>query len=150
MPTVCPTVAIKQILWKAVREFWIALLPYFEKWQEIKALPDQISDLKQRVTELDQRCTALELAAENGDKQRQQISIDLQVKQQEIAELQMMLREANERNTEERERSRVLLARHSASVRPPPLANCFEVLIHQGINLGNQIPCSGQATQKRA
>jgi hypothetical protein len=105
----------QEILWKAVREFWIALVPLFEDWQQIKVLSGQVSDLKQRVTELDQRCAALELAADNENKQRQQHTKKLQVREREVAELQMMLRDADERNREERERNRVLLARHSAS-----------------------------------
>jgi hypothetical protein len=109
---------LQEILWKAVREFWIALVPLFEDWQQIKVLSGQVSDLKQRVTELDQRCAALELAADNENKQRQQHTKKLQVREREVAELQMMLRDADERNREERERNRVLLARHSASVRP--------------------------------
>lgn len=101
-----------------MREFWIALVPFFEEWQQIRGLPDQVSDLKRHVTELDERCTVLELAAEREHKQRQQHSNSLQDKEREIEEVQMTLRDANERNTEERERYRVLLARYSASVRP--------------------------------
>ena len=110
-------------------------------------LPGQVSGLKQRIMELDQRGAALELAAENETKQRRQNAKKLQAKEREIEELQMMLRDVKERNREERERNRVLLARHSASVRPL-LADYFEVLIH--INSGNQISGSGQTTQKRA
>jgi septal ring factor EnvC (AmiA/AmiB activator) len=101
-----------------VREFWIALVPFFEEWQQIRVLPDQVSDLKQHVKELDERCAVLELAVEREYKQRQQHSKRLQAKEQEIEQVQMTLRDANERSTEERERYRVLLARHSASVRP--------------------------------
>ena len=120
-PTLCLLYVprwLQEILWKAVREFWIALVPIFEDWQQIKVLPGQVSDLKQRIMELDQRGAALELAAENENKQRRQHAKKLQVKEREIEELQMLLRDANERNREERERNRVLLARHSASVRP--------------------------------
>lgn len=102
-----------------MREFWIALVPFFEDWQQIKVLPGQIAELKQRILELDERCAALELMAENEIKQSQQHTKKLQVREREVAELQMMLRDANELNREERERNRVLLARHSASVRPP-------------------------------
>lgn len=105
----------QEILWKAVREFWIALVPFFEDWQQIKVLPGQIAELKQRILELDERCAALELMAENEIKQSQQHTKKLQVREREVAELQMMLRDANELNREERERNRVLLARHSAS-----------------------------------
>ncbi|KAF8273049.1 hypothetical protein EI94DRAFT_47325 [Lactarius quietus] len=105
----------QEILWKAVREFWIVLVPFFEEWQEIRVLPGQVSDLKQNITELDQRCAALELVAENESKQRQQHTKKLLAKEREIAELQTVLHNANQRNTEERERYRVLLARHSAS-----------------------------------
>jgi hypothetical protein len=101
-----------------VREFWINLVPFFEEWQQIRALPGQVSDLKQRMKVLDERCAALELEAETEDKQRQQHAKKLKVREREVAELQMMFRDANERNREERERNRVLLARHSASVRP--------------------------------
>lgn len=101
-----------------MREFWIALVPFFEEWQQIRVLPDQVSDLKQHVTELDQRCAALEQSVEREHKQRQQHSKSLHAKEREIEQLQMTLRDANERSTEERERYRVLLARHSASVRP--------------------------------
>jgi len=100
-----------------VREFWIALVPFFEECQKIKDLPDQISAFKQQVKELDERCAVLERAAETQHKQRQQHSKSLEAKDREIAELKMLLRNADEKSTEERERYRVLLARHSASVR---------------------------------
>ncbi|KAN0130891.1 hypothetical protein V8E53_011269 [Lactarius tabidus] len=105
----------QEILWKAVREFWINLVPFFEEWQRIRVLPGRISDLQQRVKELDERCAALELQVETEDKQRQQHAKKLKLREREVEELQMMLRDANERNREERERNRVLLARHSAS-----------------------------------
>ena len=108
-----------------MREFWITLVPFYEEWQRNRGLPAQVSDLKQRVMELDQRCSsldqrcsALKLAAENRDKQTQQHAENMEDKEREIVQLQMTLREVNERNTEERERHRVLLARHRASVRP--------------------------------
>ena len=100
-----------------MREFWITLVPLYEEWQRNRGLPAQISDLKQRVMELDQRCYALEVAAENRDKQMQQHAENMEDKEREIAQLQMTLREVNERSTEEQERHRVLLARHRASVR---------------------------------
>jgi hypothetical protein len=101
-----------------VREFWINLVPFYEEWQQNRALLGQVPDLKQQAMELNQRCAALELAAENQEKQTQQIAENMQDKQREIVHLQRTLREVNERNTEERERHRVLLARHRASVRP--------------------------------
>ncbi|KAI9458188.1 hypothetical protein BJY52DRAFT_440424 [Lactarius psammicola] len=105
----------QEILWGSVREFWIALVPCFEEWQKIKDLPDQILAFKQEVKELDERCAVLERAAETQHKQRQQHSKSLEAKDREITELKMLLSDANEKSTEERERYRVLLARHSAS-----------------------------------
>jgi len=103
-----------------VREFWIGLVPYFEEWQQYKALPDQVSGLKQHVTELDERCATLELAVEREHKQMRQHSKSLRAKDRELAELKTTLHEVEEKDTEERERHRALLARHRASVRSTP------------------------------
>ncbi|KAI9440631.1 hypothetical protein H4582DRAFT_2074416 [Lactarius indigo] len=105
----------QEILWKSVREFWMTLIPFFEEWQNVKDLPDQISAFKQQAMELDKRCAVLERTAEIQLEQREQYSKSLDAKDREIAELKMMLRDADEKSTEERERYRVLLARHSAS-----------------------------------
>ncbi|KAH9000394.1 hypothetical protein EDB92DRAFT_497778 [Lactarius akahatsu] len=105
----------QEILWKSVREFWTTLVPFFEEWQNIKDLPDQISAFKQQIKELDARCAVLERTTEIHLKQREQYSKSLDAKDREIAELKMTLRDAEEKSTEERERYRVLLARHSAS-----------------------------------
>lgn len=105
----------QEILWKAVREFWLDLVPFFEQWRQYKALPDQVSALQQHVTEVDQRCVVLELAVESQHKERQLYSKCLRARDREIAEIRMTLRDANEKITVERERYRVLLARHSAS-----------------------------------
>ncbi|KAH9066755.1 hypothetical protein EDB87DRAFT_1678604 [Lactarius vividus] len=105
----------QEILWKSVREFWMTLIPFFEEWQNIKDLPDQISAFKQQIKELDERCAVFEKTTEIQLKQREQYSKRLEAKDREIAELKMTLRDADEKSTEERERYRVLLARHSAS-----------------------------------
>ncbi|KAH9004802.1 hypothetical protein EDB86DRAFT_1990438 [Lactarius hatsudake] len=105
----------QEILWKSVREFWTTLVPFFEEWQNVKDLPDQISAFKQQIKELDARCAVLERTTETHLKQQEQHSKSLEAKNREIAELKMTLRDADEKSTEERERYRVLLARHSAS-----------------------------------
>ena len=115
----------------------MALVPYFEEWQQIRVLPDQVSALKQHVTVLDQRCADLELSAESENKQRQQHSKKLQAKEREVEELKMTLRDVNARSSEERKRYRELLARHTATVRPAASQFLRENSIHQRINLGN-------------
>ncbi|KAI0305834.1 hypothetical protein B0F90DRAFT_929774 [Multifurca ochricompacta] len=63
----------QEILWKAVREFWLRLVPFFEQWDQCKELRNRLPSLEERLNVLDQTCSRLQLEVESERNQTQQL-----------------------------------------------------------------------------
>ncbi|KAH9976019.1 hypothetical protein BGW80DRAFT_76180 [Lactifluus volemus] len=105
----------QEILWKAVREFWLSLVPYFEQLDRCEELQKAITGLQQRMDVLDQTCTSLRSEVEKERNQAQRYFHTLKDKDQEIAELRMALRRVEDENEWERQRHHTVLAHLRAS-----------------------------------
>jgi chromosome segregation ATPase len=107
---------LQEIIWKAVREFWLKLVTDFEQLELFKGFQDKISSFEQRVRLLGDTCTRLSLQVENERDRVQQYMNKLDDKTLEIEKLTMALRDADDEKERERERQQVLIARLRASV----------------------------------
>ena len=126
-------------MWKAVREFWLSLVPHIEQLDQFKGLRDQMAILKQRVNVLDQRCAKFYSEAEKSRELAQQRGSELEDKDRDIKELRMTLREVNDQNERERRQHHVALARFRASVGRIPTGSTlpFPCHAHRLYNVGD-------------
>jgi chromosome segregation ATPase len=106
----------QEIIWTAVREFWLRLVTGFERLENYKGIQEKISNLEQRLTVFEEMCPQLRLEAENERDRVEQYMVKLDDKTREIERLTMVLRDAEDEKERERERQHVLVARLRASV----------------------------------
>jgi hypothetical protein len=138
----------QEIIWKAVRAFWMNLVTDFKRLDEHEDFRAQISSLGQSVESLDNTCSRLLLEAEKERNQAKQYLAVVASQTREIDNLVVALRTADDEASQERERQHVLIARLRASVRlksnlrlPPDAHRLDEFLV----TLGNQTTCPNQA-----
>ncbi|KAI0255955.1 hypothetical protein BJV78DRAFT_585302 [Lactifluus subvellereus] len=101
----------QEIVWKAVREFWLSLVPYLGQLDRIKKLEIDTIDLRHSLNISVHTTAELRSEVETWRDLAQQCTHKLEDKDQEIAELKMALREVDD----ERDRHHVVLARLRAS-----------------------------------
>ena len=111
-----PLTLPQEIIWTAVREFWLKLVTDFERLEICKGLQEKVSTFERRMTGLDERYTRLSLEIENERDRVQQYMDKLDDKTREVERLTMALRDADDEKERERERQQVLVARLRASV----------------------------------
>ena len=111
LPHLYPSVITfqQEIVWEAVREFWLRLVDDLVELNQLRDFQDQISDLKQYSGLIDERCSKLSL-------ETKRIADILEDKTRETEMLTVALRKAQDGAEEERESQRVLVARLRASV----------------------------------
>ncbi|KAH9995497.1 hypothetical protein BJV77DRAFT_222342 [Russula vinacea] len=105
----------QEIIWKAVREFWLRLVTDFEQMDQCR---EEKSSLEQRMEVLEEfrgRCSRLQLEVERQRSQAQQYANRLEGKSREIERLTTALRNVDDDVKQERERQDVLIARLRAS-----------------------------------
>jgi chromosome segregation ATPase len=114
----------QEIIWKAVRAFWMTLVTDFEKLDEHEGFRAQIfrfqaqmSGFEERMDALDNRHSRLQLEVEKERNQAQQYLAVIEDKTREIDRLTVALRTADDEASQEQERQHVLIARLRASVR---------------------------------
>jgi len=106
----------QEIIWTAVQEFWLRLVPDFERLEICKGLQEKMSNFERRMTGFDEMCSRLLLEIENERDRGQQYMDKLDDKTREIEKLTMALRDAEDEKERERDRQQVLVARLRASV----------------------------------
>lgn len=109
----------QEIIWKAVRAFWMNLVADFAKLDEFEEFRVQISRLEQRMEDLEMlknTRSGLLLEVEKERNRAQQYLAVVEDKTREIDKLIVALRNAQDEAEEEREQQHVLIARLRASV----------------------------------
>jgi len=99
-----------------VQEFWLRLVPDFERLEICKGLQEKMSNFERRMTGFDEMCSRLLLEIENERDRVQQYMDKLDDKTREIEKLTLALRDAEDEKERERDRQQVLVARLRASV----------------------------------
>jgi hypothetical protein len=154
----------QEIVWKAVREFWLRLVRDLELLDGVKDLRDSILSMEQRINVLDEARSRKDEAysrllqeAEKERSQARQYADKLEDNTREIQRLTVALRNADDEAKREQERQHVLVSRLRASVcfnriytfRVMPIGVLDFFWGTAGFrNLGNEIPWSGQTAQK--
>ncbi len=107
----------QEIVWKAVRAFWMNLVPDFERLDHYEDFLAQISSIEKRMEALEKTSSGHQLEVEKERNRAQQYLAVVEDKTQETVRLTTALRTADEEAKEERKRQHVLIARLRASVR---------------------------------
>ncbi|KAF8475173.1 hypothetical protein DFH94DRAFT_114831 [Russula ochroleuca] len=105
----------QEIIWNAVREFWLRLVVDFEQMDQCR---NEKSSLQRRIAVLEEfrgRCSGLQLEVEQQRSQAQVYADRLEDKSREIERLTEALRNVDDDVKQERERKDVLIARLRAS-----------------------------------
>jgi hypothetical protein len=74
----------QEIIWTAVREFWLRLVTGFERLENYKGIQEKISNLEQRLTVFEEMCPQLRLEVENEGDRVEQYMVKLDDKTREI------------------------------------------------------------------
>ena len=111
-----PLTLLQEIIWTAVREFWLKLVTGFEQLETFKGLQEKVFTIERRLTGFDERCSRLLLEIENERDRGQRYMDKLDDKTREVERLTMALRDAEDEKQRERDRQQVLVARLRASV----------------------------------
>ncbi|KAH9995439.1 hypothetical protein BJV74DRAFT_830097 [Russula compacta] len=101
----------QEIVWKAVREFWLRLATDFEQLGHCKEVQDKLSNFEQRNKVLDETCSRLLQEIETKRGQAQQYFNESEDKTREIDTLTTALRDADEKFEQEQESQNALIAR---------------------------------------
>jgi len=115
-----PLMLPQEIIWTAVREFWLKPVTDFERLETCKDLQEKVFTIERRLTGFEETCSRLLLEIENERDRGQQYMDKLDDKTREIERLTMALRDAEDEQDRDRDRDRqlVLVARLRASVWP--------------------------------
>jgi len=111
-----PLTLPQEIIWTAVREFWLKLITDFERLETCKGIQEKVFTIERCLTGFDETCSRLLLEIENERDRGQQYMDKLDDKTREIERLTMALRDAEDEQERKRDRQQVLVARLRASV----------------------------------
>jgi len=103
----------QEIIWTALREFWLRLVTDFERLEICKGLQEKMSTFERRMTGLDETCSRLSLEIENERNQVQQYMDKLDDKTREVERLTMALRDAEDEKDRDQDRQQASARRLS-------------------------------------